>query len=136
DGTVIQSFDGASWRGRRLVFSAAMRADAPRLGTGALLVIRVDRKVEQGNLFGSPVSAMAMQAGGLVRSSGWVRRSAVVDVPPDADTVVISLAVAGTAACWFGALALGSEPSAVARWPTAPQAAPSHHLPLPALLRQ
>src|SRR5262249_1397336 len=110
DGTLTQSFDAAPWRGRRLVFSAAMWADAPHIGTGALIVIRVNPKVEQGNWFVLPI--VAMQGGGLVRSSGWVRRSAVVDVPADADSVEISLAVTGNATGWFGDLAVASEPGA------------------------
>ena len=102
DGSLSQLFDAAPWRGRRLVFSAAMRADAPRIGTGALLVIGVYPK--PGKLLVAPVAAM--QAGGLVRSPDWVRRSAAVDVPADADTVQIRLAVTGNAAGWFGDLKL------------------------------
>jgi len=136
DGTLAQFFDAAPWRGRRLVFSAAMRADAPRIGTGALLVIRVYPKFEPSKWFVRPVTAM--QAGGLVRSSGWVRRSAAVDIPADADSVEISLAVTGNAAASFGDLAVASEPGAVASWATAPLAieALPRHVPVPALLRR
>src|SRR5262249_2303 len=61
DGTLTQFFDAAPWRGRRLVFSAAMRADAPRLGTGALLVIHVNPKAHHANLFGRPAPTMPIQ---------------------------------------------------------------------------
>jgi len=112
-----------------------MRADAPHIGTGALLVIRVYPKFEADKWFARPIAAI--QAGGLVRSPGWVRRSAAVDVPADADSVEISLAVTGNATGWFGDLAVGSEPGvAVAGWTMAPEAvqALSRHVPVPALL--
>ena len=38
----------ARWRGQRLVFSAAMRAEAPRIGTGAQLVVNVWPKRKEG----------------------------------------------------------------------------------------
>src|SRR5262249_56251116 len=68
DGAMGQSFPAAPWHGQRLTFSAALRAEAPRIGTGAQLVVMVWPKEKDAR----PV--MAVQAEGLVRSSDWVRR--------------------------------------------------------------
>src|SRR5262249_41346146 len=38
EGALTQSFAAAPWRGRRLIFSAAMRAETGRIGTGAQLI--------------------------------------------------------------------------------------------------
>src|SRR5262249_25241504 len=41
DAALTQRVPAAPWRGRRLVSSAAMRAEAPRIGTGATLLVHV-----------------------------------------------------------------------------------------------
>ncbi len=112
DAALTQIFPAAPWRGRRLVFSAAMRADALTIGTGAMLLVHVRPRQEQGDKAARPI--LAMQADGLVRSPGWVRRSVAVDIPADAEQVQVSLAVTGSMAGWFGDLIVGTEPAAVA----------------------
>jgi len=98
DGAMGQSFPAAPWHGQRLTFSAALRAEAPRIGTGAQLVVMVWPKEKDAR----PV--MAVQAEGLVRSSDWVRRSVTVDVPAQAERIEINLVVTGNSAGWFGDL--------------------------------
>jgi len=137
DAALTQSFPAAPWRGRRLVFSAAMRAEAPRIGTGATLLVHVWPKQAPGSKT-TPNPILAMPADGLVRSADWVRRSVAVDVPQDAERVQISIAVIGGGAGWFGDLALGSEPGAVASWsgtPARPARAGPRTVPVPTELR-
>jgi len=98
DGAAGQSFPAAPWRGRRFTFSAAMRAEAPRIGTGAQLVVVVWRKDKD------PI--LAVQSGGTVRSQRWTRQSVAVDVPENAERIEIKLVVTGNAAGWFGDLQL------------------------------
>src|SRR5262249_46142010 len=100
DGAMGQSFPAAPWHGQRLTFSAALRAEAPRIGTGAQVIVMVWPKEKDAR----PI--MAVQAEGLVRSSGWVRRSVTIDVPAEAERVEINLVVTGNAAGWFGDLEL------------------------------
>jgi erythromycin esterase len=114
DGALTQIFPAAPWRGRRLVFSAAIRADAPTIGTGAMLLVHVHPKQQQGSDAKAAKTILAMQADGLVRSSGWVRGSVAVDVPLDAERLQISLAVTGSVSVWFGDLIIGTAPSEVA----------------------
>jgi len=118
DAALTQVFPAAPWRGRRLVFSAAMRADAPTIGTGAMLMIHVRPKKGQDGKTGMPI--LAIQADGLVRSSGWIRRFVAVDVPADAEALQVSLGVTGNMAGWFGDLIVGTEAAAVTdlRMPT------------------
>ena len=98
DGAAGQSFPAAPWRGRRFTFSAAMRAEAPRIGTGAQLVVVVWRKDKD------PI--LAVQSGGTVRSQRWTRQSVAVDVPENAERIEIKLVVTCNAAGWFGDLQL------------------------------
>jgi erythromycin esterase len=133
DAALTQSFPAAPWRGRRLVFSAAMRAEAPRIGTGAQLLIHVWPKKGMGST-GSSSLIVAAQADGLLRSADWVRRSVAIDIPADAERVQISLAVTGSVAGWFGDVALDSEPGTAASFSMA-QAAPSRAATVPMLAR-
>jgi hypothetical protein len=112
DAALGQSFPATRWRGRRLVFSAAMRADAPRIGTGAKLVVLVWPKRSDASDDQATVPIMALQSDGPVRSSDWVRRSVAVDVPDDAERVQISFVVTGNSAGWFGDLKLESPGAA------------------------
>jgi erythromycin esterase len=106
-GALSQSFPAAPWRGRRLILSAAIRADAPRIGTGAQLAVHV----RNGRSDEDPV-LLALQPDGPVRSSDWTRRSVAVDIPADAERIQISLAFTGNGAGWFGDIELESTDSA------------------------
>ena len=107
DGALTQSFPAARWRGQRLVFSAAMRIEAPRIGTGAQLVVTVWPKRKEGS-HDTPKPILAYQPDGPVRSSEWIRRSVAVDIPADAERLQISLVATGNSASWFGDLELAA----------------------------
>jgi erythromycin esterase len=103
DRALGQSFPAAPWRGRRFTFGAAMRADAPRIGTGAQILLEVFPKGEDAK------SIAALQAGGPLRSPQWTRRSVAIDVPADADRIQISLVMTGDGAGLFGDLTLAAD---------------------------
>jgi erythromycin esterase len=103
DGGITQTFPVGQFRGRRLVFSAAMRAEAARIGTGAQLVVRFLPK--------SGDAVQVVQSGAPVRSSSWMRHSIAADVPRNAERIQICLVVTGAAAGWFGDLDLEVKPA-------------------------
>jgi hypothetical protein len=103
DGGITQTFPVGQFRGRRLVFSAAMRAEAGRIGTGAQLVVRFLPK--------SGDAVQVVQSGAPVRSSSWMRHSIAADVPRNAERIQICLVVTGAAAGWFGDLDLEVKPA-------------------------
>jgi erythromycin esterase len=102
DGGITQTFPVGHFRGRRLFFSAAMRAEAKRIGTGAQLVVRFLPK--------SGDAVQVVQSGAPVRSSSWMRHSIAADVPRNAERIQISLVVTGAATGWFGDLDLEVKP--------------------------
>lgn len=109
DVTLSQFFRAARWRGRRLVFTAAMRTQVPRIGAGAHIAIRVfsdDPGVQP---------RLAVQPAGPVRSSRWTERSVAIDVPSEARWIEISLVLAGSGSAWFGRLQLSSVESPTLR---------------------
>jgi hypothetical protein len=101
DGEVTQTFAAAPWRGRRLSFGAAMRAEAPRIGTGAQIVVNVWPKKKEGVTL-KPLATM--RSDGMMRSADWERRLIEVDVPAEAERIQISLVVTGDSAGSFGDL--------------------------------
>ena len=103
DGFLTQSFPAAKWRGQRLVFSAAMRAAAQQIGTGAKVRVKVVRKA---GFWQQPPALLAVQLTGPVRSPQWTRRSVAVDIPADAESIEIGLVVTGNSTGWFGDLTL------------------------------
>jgi erythromycin esterase len=103
DRALGQSFPAAPWRGRRLTFSAAMRADVPRIGTGAQILVEVWPEGDNAK------SIVALQADGPVRSSQWKRRSVAIDVPTDAERIKISLVMTGDGEGFFGDLTLAAD---------------------------
>jgi hypothetical protein len=101
DGEVTQTFPAAPWRGRRLAFGAAMRAEAPRIGTGAQIVVKVWSKGKEGV---TPKPLATIRSDGMMRSADWERRLIEVDVPAEAERIQISLVVTGDSAGSFGDL--------------------------------
>jgi hypothetical protein len=122
DGALGQSFPAAPWRGRRFIFSAAVRAEAVRIGTGAQMFVAVVRAQKDAPLM------MALASDTPVRSLKWSRRSVAIDVPADAERIVIGLAVIGNAAGSFGDLVLetGGPAQASLGEPHSLGAHPSH----------
>jgi len=103
DRALGQSFPAALWRGKRLTFSAAMRSDAPRIGTGAQIMLEVWPKGENAK------SIVALQTDGPLHSPQWTRRAVAIDVPADAERIQISLVMTGDAEGLFGDLKLSAD---------------------------
>jgi hypothetical protein len=103
DGGITQTFPVGQFRGQRLVFSAVMRAETTRIGTGAQLLVRFLPKSED--------AVQVVQSGAPVRSSHWMRHSIAADVPRNAERIQICLVVTGAAAGWFGDLDLEVKPA-------------------------
>jgi erythromycin esterase len=103
DRALGQSFPAAPWRGKRLTFSVAMRADAPRIGTGTQILLEVFPKDEGAK------SIVGLQADGPVRSPRWTRRAVAIDVADDAERIQISLVMTGDGAGFFGDLTLAAD---------------------------
>jgi erythromycin esterase len=98
DGVLTQTFPVGHWRRQRVVFSAAMRAESPRIGAGAQLVVRFLGKSGQ--------AVQVVQSGAPVRSSHWSRHAIAADIPGKAEQIQICLVATGPAAVWFGDLDL------------------------------
>jgi len=96
DGVLTQTFPVGRWRGQRVVFSAAMRAESSRIGSGAQLVVRFLPKIGE--------AVQVVQSGAPVRSLRWARHAIAADVPANAERIQICLVVTGAAAGWFGDL--------------------------------
>jgi len=105
DVMLMQAFPAARFRGEELVFSAAMRAEAPHMGTGVQLVVKVTRKAKEGS-DNERRPIVVLQEDGAMRSSDWARRSVSIEIPEDADRIQIGLIVNGNAAGSFGDLEL------------------------------
>jgi erythromycin esterase len=106
-GRLEQTFSAEAWRGKRLRFSGAVRAEVQGPGTGAQLYVVVRPKPPEGELGMMLPTAMGMVER-PVRSPHWTRYTVEIDVPEDASTVVIGLVLAGDGAAWFGDLELES----------------------------
>ena len=96
DGVLTQTFPVGTWRRQRVVFSAAMRAESSRIGTGAQLVVRFLTKNGQ--------AVQVVQSAAPARSSHWIRHTIAADIPGKAEQIQICLVVTGAAAGWFGDL--------------------------------
>jgi erythromycin esterase len=98
DGVLTQTFPVGQWRRQRLVFSAAVRAEAAHIGTGAQLAVRFLAK--------NGKAVQVVQSGAPVRSAHWVRHAIAADIPGKAEQIQICLVVTGAAVGWFGDLDL------------------------------
>jgi erythromycin esterase len=106
DGVLTQTFPVGRWRGQRLVFGAAMRAEAARIGTGAQLVVSFWPKPDGSD---RPKPLLVVPSGAPVRSMRWIRHSIAADVPSSAERIEITLVTTGAAAAWFGDIALEAK---------------------------
>jgi erythromycin esterase len=112
DGALTQSFPVTQWRGRQVVFSAAVSAEEARAGTGARLVVRV---LPKGSDNVDAVEAIqVVQSDFVVSAPKWTRQSLAVDIPRDAERLQISLVVTGNAVGWFGDLRFDANGAVVA----------------------
>jgi erythromycin esterase len=94
---VVQTFPAAAWHGRRITFTAAMRAEkVAAIGRGAQLMMGFSQKAGDR----PPIGALSP----CISSSEWTRQSVSLDIPPDAERIQIALYVIGDAIGWFGDL--------------------------------
>ncbi|MGP0089259.1 MAG: erythromycin esterase family protein [Xanthobacteraceae bacterium] len=102
-GRLKQTFSAEAWRGKRLRFGGAMRAEVQGPGTGTQLYVEVWREGVP-----STMPAAVGMVGRPVRSPRWGRYAAEIDIPETAHSIVIGLTLAGNGAGWFGDLELES----------------------------
>jgi hypothetical protein len=105
EGRLEQTFAAEAWRGKRLRFAGAVRAEAQGPGTGAQLYVEVRPKPPEGVAWMMPASAAAT-IDRPVRSPQWRSYTVEIAVPEEAHAIVIGLALAGNGAAWFGDLEL------------------------------
>lgn len=111
-GNLMTTFDAAAFRGKRVRFRAAVRAEVFGPGNQAALWLRVDR---EGGAFGF----FDNMGNRPVTSAGWKDYEIVGDVAPDAKTVNIGFMLLGTGKAWIdsasfealGQAGAGNEPA-------------------------
>jgi hypothetical protein len=106
-GRLEQVVSAEGWRGKRLRFSGAVRAEARDPGSGAQLFIAVRLAPPEGTAWMMPAAAVGMLER-PVQSPRWARHAAEIHVPDTAAAIVIGLVLAGNGAGWFGDLELVS----------------------------
>jgi len=107
EGWLTQTFSAEAWRGRRLRFSGAVRAEVQGPGTGAQLYVEVRPKPREGVKWMMPPAQIAM-IDRPVRSPHWSTYAVEIDVPETAHSIDLVLVLAGDGAGWFGDLELGA----------------------------
>jgi hypothetical protein len=105
EGNLEQKFSAQQWRGKRLRFSGAVRAEVQDPGTGAQLYIEARPKPREGVAWMMPARAASMIEP-PVRLSQWDRYTVGVHVPNSADTITIGMSLLGNGAACFGDLKL------------------------------
>ena len=93
----MQSFDATPYRGRRIRFRAAVRADVAGAGNRAQLWLRVDRKGANTGFFDN------MQDRPIVEAS-WRDYQIVGDVAEDAEGISLGLMLLGNGRAWLDAV--------------------------------
>src|SRR5262249_32308056 len=96
-GILLQTFDAAAFRGKRVRYRAAVKAQVSGFRNQAQLWMRVDRKGGQGgffdNMFDRPITA-----------NRWRDYDIVGDVADDAEQIVIGLLFFGKGKAWLDAV--------------------------------
>jgi hypothetical protein len=105
EGWLAQTFLAEPWRGKRLRFGGAVRAEVQEPGASAQLYVEIRPKPPEGAIWAMPASGVAM-IDPSVRSPDWASYCVEIDVPPEAHSIVIGCALAGSGAAWFGDLEL------------------------------
>ncbi len=107
DGFLRQNFSADGWRGKRLRFSAAARAEVNEPGAAAQLYVELLPEWPEGTFWVRPIRlAMLDQP---VRSSLWKQYTVEIDIPEEAHSIALRLSLTGNGAAWFGDLSLKSE---------------------------
>ena len=97
-GIVIQSFDAADFRGKRIRFRAAVRAAAGNSGQTQLW-LRVDRQAAAGT--NPPIGFFDNMADRPIKSDKWTYYEIVGDVASDAATINLGLLMLGGGSTWI-----------------------------------
>jgi hypothetical protein len=96
-GAIYQVFPAAAFTGKRLRFSADLRASnagaGRRLG-GAFLLVQAMRT-------GIPIAEERMKDRPLLGTRDWHRDSVELVIPPEADQVEVGLMLVGGGSVWF-----------------------------------
>lgn len=106
-GQLVQKISAGAWRGKRLRFSAAIRALTGDVGAGALLSLSFQPKSDSGvSDFYLKSLGTAASAAEPAQSPQWARFAVEADVPEAADSFAIGLVMTGNGAAWFGDIEL------------------------------
>src|SRR5207249_10266216 len=111
-GNLMQSFDAAAYRGKRVRLRAAVRAEVSGSGNQAQLWLRVDRKNDELGFFDNMEDRPIVQ-------KDWRYYEIVGDIAEDAVSVNLGLLLIGNGRAWLDAVSfevigkagVGSEPA-------------------------
>ena len=107
DGLLEQKFSAEGWRGKRLLFSAAVRTEAQGFGTGARLFVQVEPQPPSDPTgAGKNAPTPAIEIGPPTRTSQWEACAVEIDVPDNAQAIVVGFVVHGNGTGWFGDIKL------------------------------
>jgi C-terminal processing protease CtpA/Prc len=93
-GNLMQSFSAAAFRGKRVRFRAAVRAEIPGLGGQAQLWLRVDRRDRQMGFFDN-------MGDRPIRASAWNYYEIIGDIDQDAEIINFGLMLLGDGKAWL-----------------------------------
>jgi hypothetical protein len=100
DGRVEQTFAAKPWHGKRLRFSALVRAEAPGPQSGAQLYVELRPEIAEEMIWRIPPAQAAM-LDGPVRSSQWQRYNVEIDVIEITHSITVGMAFSGDGSGWF-----------------------------------
>ncbi len=101
-GTLMQSILADMFIGGKVRFTASLRTE--EVISAATIWLRIDD--ERGNILGFDNMEQREENGAVRRTSGWVRRSIVLDVPAAAKSVNFGLYLRGSGAVFARGLSL------------------------------
>lgn len=93
-GNLLTVFDATPYRGKKIRFRAAVRAEVPGPGSQAALWLRVDRQ-------GGGVGFFDNMADRPIRSSEWKTYEITGDVAPDAKSIYLGMMLLGQGKAWI-----------------------------------
>jgi C-terminal processing protease CtpA/Prc len=111
-GNLLQSFDATRYRGKRVRFKAAVRAEVLGFGNQAQLWMRVDRKNDQTGFFDN-------MSDRPIKDKRWKDYEIIGDVADDAVSITIGIMFIGVGQSWcdnasfavLGPKGIGDEPA-------------------------
>lgn len=109
-GTLMQMFDAAEYRGKRLRFSASVKADG--IAKWAGLWMRIDGTPSTGSRTPTMLGFDNMQSRPIKGSSDWKPYQVVLDVPEEAMAIAFGILLEGPGQAWMDDVkleAVGSE---------------------------